>query len=476
MSWLLLIGNSAGADTIAEARLAADQKFQAELSDLVAWCQGQKLADAAKSVEAWQIASPPPATIYLFDLAEPTPLPMADGKSTAGDEFATRFRQLREEQATRLFALARRAVDERRCSLAWELVYAAARQNPDEPQLRRMLGFVRNGDAWHTPFEVKQLKAGRVWTDEFGWLPQTYLARYQAGSRQFAGRWMSAADEARERSDISKGWKIETEHYLLTTNHSLEEGVKLARRLERFYRAWQQVYIRYLMNEGEFKRWFEGRGAGPRDGGGQHDVVYFRTRDEYNAALRPQQPRIEITQGIYFDREHKAYFFAGSEQSLPTLYHEATHQLFHETRPVAKDVGRRDNFWIIEAVACYWESFEELGGYCRLGGADQGRLPAARQRLLVDQFYVPLARLTAYGMFDLQRDPNIAPLYSQSAGLAAFFMHGAGGRYRDSLVAYLDAVYAGRVDATSLSKLTGASSTELDAQYREFLQQLEAAK
>ena len=34
---------------------------------------------------------------------------------------------------------------------------------------------------------------------------------------------------------IRSGWRIDSEHYAVTTNHSLEEGVRLSRRLESLY-------------------------------------------------------------------------------------------------------------------------------------------------------------------------------------------------------------------------------------------------
>ncbi len=176
-----------------------------------------------------------------------------------------------------------------------------------------------------------------------------------------------------------------------------------------------------------------------------------------------------MTLGIYFDTTRKAYFFAGDEQDPGTLYHEGAHQLFQETRNVAPQVGAKDNFWIVEAIACYMESLAAHNGYYTLGGANAGRVPAARHRLLTDQFYVPLAELTATSRQDLQRDPRIAMIYSQSAGLADFFMHAGGGAKRDALNRYLATVYAGRAKPQSLAELMGESFDQLDAQYRDFM-------
>jgi hypothetical protein len=97
-------------------------------------------------------------------------------------------------------------------------------------------------------------------------------------------------------------------------------------------------------------------------------------------------------------------------------------------------------------------------------------MPAARQRLLVDGVYVPLAELTSLGMAGLQAREDLAPLYTESAGLANFFLQAEGGKYRQAWVDYLTAIYTGRATASTLSELTGQSFAELDRRYREYLQ------
>jgi hypothetical protein len=211
-------------------------------------------------------------------------------------------------------------------------------------------------------------------------------------------------------------------------------------------------------------------------------VFYHRNKNEYAAALVKRQPRIAETLGIYFDAEEETHFFAdgdsGAEnENVRTLYHEAVHQLFQASRPSARHVGALANFWIIEGVATYFESLTEhdedrAGRYYTIGEATAGRLPAARERLLKDGFYVPLSQLTAWGKDDLQRQPELARLYSQSAGLAAFLMDAEQGRFREALVQYLADVYAGRDDGRTLASATGVPYEQLDAAYRRYLESL----
>jgi hypothetical protein len=82
---------------------------------------------------------------------------------------------------------------------------------------------------------------------------------------------------------------------------------------------------------------------------------------------------------------------------------------------------------------------------------------------------VPLAQLVRIGMEGLQRDSRLPKLYSESAGLTTFLMHDSGGRYRDPLVRYLDAIYAGRATTKTLAEATGTDYETLDRQYREYM-------
>jgi hypothetical protein len=467
---LLFLAAAARADVV-QARSDLYASYAARLDELAAWCRQQKLDDAATALSSW-LPKREPDQLTLF-------LPPSSSGSTSAEkpvelpEWRKRWQSLRNAQADALMKLAHQALAEKRSSLAYELAVEAVRENPDHEQARKILGYARFQGQWHTPFEIHQLRTGKIWHEKFGWLSKGHLARYEKGQRFAMGRWMPAEEEAALRREMSKGWRVETEHYIVTTNHSLEEGVSLARRLEALFGIWRQVFAPYLFGEAELARRFDGRGKGGI--ARQHNVWYYRTRAEYNDALRPAQAKIDVTLGIYFDESRIAYFFAGEDQDPGTIYHEAAHQLFHERGDVAPQVARENNFWIVEGIACYMESLAKHESYFTLGGANAGRMPAARHRLLADHYYIPLSQLVQFGMEDLQQDPNIARLYSQSAGLAAFFMHDAQERYREPLIRYLGAVYAGRATPDSLAEITASSYETLDREYRAFMSQGETA-
>lgn len=182
------------------------------------------------------------------------------------------------------------------------------------------------------------------------------------------------------------------------------------------------------------------------------------------------------TTGIYISRRRTAYFFVPeSENAKPAfddtvMFHEAVHQLFNETSQVIAMPGEKQNFWLIEGIACYFESLAERDGSLMLGGLDAERTNAARVRLFNDNFYLPLAELCGMRRLSVQRDPRIAPIYTQSAGLTHFLIHSDRGSRRHGLLAALKAVYNGRDDVGTLSGSLNQSYTDLDSAYRAFMQ------
>lgn len=464
-----LAGPPARSDEVTRAAEDLAVKYRGQLEELAKWCDERKLTAQAEKTRCW-VRPRDPNKLYVAVLPKAVgPVRLPEDAPADVVTWHTEFTRLRRQQAAAWYNLSRKAIRTHRASLAFDLVLAAIREDPDHEACRRLLGYQDYRGQWCSQEEVARLRSGQVWHEKFGWLSKAFVSRYENGQRYFNGRWMGAEEEARLRRDIANGWEVETDHYTIRTNHSLEAGVALGKKLERLYGVWKQLFVRYYTTEAQVAALFEGRPRGRPVNLPRHQVVFFRDRDDYNQALRSLVPNIGISIGMYLDATRRAYFFAAEPGDDRTLYHEATHQLFHESRPVSPHVARQAHFWIVEGIALYMESLHEEDGFYVLGGWDDVRLHAARVRLLRDKFYVPLAEFTTYGMQQIQADPRIATLYSQAAGLTHFLIHYDGGRYRDALVQYLSLVYADQADATTLPRLAGASYAELDAQYRAFL-------
>lgn len=464
---LTAVTSRASAGDIGRAAADLRSKYAADIEQLARWCEKNDLPAEAKKTRH-TLGPSDPCKLFVPILPEAIgPPKLPDDAAPKVVEWDARLGRLRRDHAMALYEMARQAAKTGRAGLAFELAITSLQADPDYEPARRLFGYQKFRDQWHTAYEVKKLRAGYVWSEKFGWLPKAYLRRYEEGQRYNDGRWISAKEDAERRRDIRSGWTLETEHYIIHTNHSMEAGAALAVKLERLNRLWRQMFVRYYASEADVMAMFDGRPksqAAPP----QHNVMYFRDRDDYERTLRASLPNIE-TAGIYLERPRCAFFFADKDADDRTLYHEATHQLFHESRPIAPDVGREANFWIIEGIAMYMESLRQEDGFYVLGGFDDQRLHAAQYRLLVDKFYVPLAEFTSFGMEKLQADPRIATLYSQAAGLTHFLVYYDGGRYRDALVSYLAAVYSGRDNLDTLSGLCATSYRELDKKYHEFI-------
>lgn len=470
--WLVI---AVGAVSGRPARCADPQRAYAELADgfdrqldeLAGRAHALGMVAESRRTAAWRPVRQPDR-FYLFLPPEPDDADRGTEPSFAA-AWQSQFDALRRNYAVELWELTAEALRDGRASLACRLANEVLREDPDHGPARQALGYVRVDGRWRASYERDRIRRGEVWHDRFGWIAREDVAEYEQGMRRSGSTWISAEEDQRRRSRVENGWEVGTAHFQITTNDSLEAGVRTARRLETLYALWRQVFADFWIREGSQQRRFL-HGDLFRFTGRPFQITVFRTRDQYVRALRRHQPMIAMTLGIYFDRHRRSYFFAGLEQHPGTLYHEASHQLFHESRQATRQVGKWNNFWIVEGIAAYMESLRNERDYWVLGGRDADRIVAAKSRLERDGFYVPFGELVRMGTDDIQRDPEIQKLYSQMASAATFLMHYDTGRYRAALMQYLRTVYERRAAPGTLAQLTGTRYDVLDEQYREFLQ------
>ena len=115
---------------------------------------------------------------------------------------------------------------------AQRILYEVLYQDPGHTDARVKLGYKKVVDRWCLPYAARQVLRGQVNDPRFGWIRGGDIERYEMGHRRYRGRWISAVRDAQLHARIDQGWRIETEHYLITTNQSLEAGVALGRQLE----------------------------------------------------------------------------------------------------------------------------------------------------------------------------------------------------------------------------------------------------
>jgi hypothetical protein len=445
------------------------REFSNQIEKLAQFCDEKALKDVAATVRSRVIV---PEPLRVDKLPSEMRLEILPG--VIGDEryWQTQLRQLEVDYAKDLYRQSRGALHQGFPSYAYILIREAALHDSDHPQVRKILGFMRLGNEWVTPFAFEQMKTkGNIWHEEYGWLPKSHVERYAAGERNFKGRWITAEKEKEQRRDFKFAWEVHTDHYLIKTNVSLERGVEMGKALEDFYGVFHETFASFFHTPEQLQKLFDGTSKSVRTDQ-PYTVHFYRTREEYLNRLRKFFPDIDQTNGVYMTNDRVAHFyFDAANDHEATLFHEATHQLFFESHHKSRAISERDHFWIIEGIACYMESFQRRNGSFSLGDPKYIRFTGARHNLLNEKYYVPLREFSGYGMQEFQRSPELAKNYTQAAGLARFFMHYQNGRYREAVIKHLAQLYSSdertRERADSLDELTGIDFPELDRQYAE---------
>ncbi|MCH2203560.1 MAG: hypothetical protein MK102_16455 [Fuerstiella sp.] len=420
--------------------------------------------------------------------------------------------KLRQGRAKELYTLARKSLQTGLPSIAYMLIHDVLRLDPDHVNARAIFGQQRFVDPFYTDDDTyagewvsvweAKMRGGRsphIPDKRFGWIPRDHLKRYEDGMRPWKGSWHSKQKDELIRRDFSNAWEIESEHFHVRTNVSLEEGVLLSQRLEAFHEWLRQNFAAFFDTPADLRSRFANAHIRRRRrsrSGKPMEVWYYATEDEYRRMVHNKIPPEIQTNGLYWQPDSRCYFFKNTEHDrLDTLFHEATHQILDiptrkarltAARSLASKTGRqrqewilggRSGFWLIEGLACYFESFEvDDDGTVSVGRPDHIRIFAAQRRLLRDNFYVPLETFCRLGKDQFQQHRNVPQLYSQASGVAHFLMHYEDGRYRDDLVRLLDELY--RPDArnplkqANLSEITDVPFTNLDQLYRDHLNNL----
>jgi hypothetical protein len=416
------------------ARAGIDRLYRDELERLVVECQTRGLLEQARITKAALVPRPPDRQV-IFLLPQSAPRSETDeAERPAVAKWRESFAGLRQAQADRLWTLAQAALDEHHNEQACQLLFEILREDPEHEQARRILQFaVEGGD----PAGGFRHSVPKTRHPDLGWPAGEYR-------------------------------RIHSKHFTITTNHTAAAARHLAEVLEELHQVWSQLFVRHWTSSKALARAFAG-GALTWPHRRSHQVVLFATREEYVRHLKPREPQVEMTRGMYRDAVRTAFFYAGEDSPEPTWRHEATHQLWQEVGDAERDVGAPGNFWVVEAVALYMESAVKYDGYYTLGGPEAPRLQVARYRLLTENYSVPLAQLVSLGKQAMQSNPDLRRLYTQSAGLAHFFMDGQAGRYREAFVQQVHDVYRSGGHCPSIAEQTGRSFEVLDDEYRSFL-------
>ena len=384
----------------------------------------------------------------------------------------TSFMQLRQQRALYFFERAKEEIRKQRKATVHDgmqssnesmrLLTRVLRENPDHKMSRRALGYVKHGDRWVWPNVARQIAQKKEYSSEDGWLRP--LKKTNQSSSQNS---TLTSNNLGTQTSVATQQLFHSDHWHIQSTAGLPHAAVLAKQLELTRFIWRQVFGGFVLTPVELSRRIAGQ-ARPRPTS-LFKVVLLATREEYIHSFEALEPNIGRTLGVYWTPTQTAWFFANQDPAIRTVEHEATHQLFAETWPTSPLAGSKHGMWAIEAAACYMESMKETDFGFTAGGRQTGRVPAAIERLLDDNFFLPLRQLSKLGRSALQNEPELPKIYSQLSGLADFFMNGEQGRYRDAFIEYLVRLYRGTAEQETLWKLCGRSPEELDAAYKRYL-------
>ncbi len=495
-----------------QKRIGIHQALQNDVLALTERCRREGLNDAVQQLTEHathlQTASSqyrPPRMVQL---------PVSEQLPASEKQWRQQLAIHRTEHAKEMYSAARAALRAGFPSLAFAMVSDVVLIDPDHVIARSILGqqkFVDPGreddgtyaGEWVSAFEAKMRLGSppNIYDSRFGWIPASSLTRYEQGLRPWRGDWISDAREQELRRDFRNAWEIRSEHFLIKTNVSLQAGVRMSEQLELFHDWMQQNMAAFFDTTEALQERFEQatlrrskRLPAPMQ------VHYFATRNEYQRRVQDKVPSGVETNGLYWQPERTSYFYAKEDQNdLSTLFHEATHQILDSAtlkeRNLAASVRARrlklkassewilcenSNFWVIEGLACYCESFEIVDGATSAGRPDYVRFDMARQRRLdpAVYFYTPAQPFFALGKNAFQLHPNVSQFYTQASGLVHFMMHYQDGIYRDAFMRLLAAVYRPDPEEVllepSFADISGVSFEELDRQYLLHMQDLDA--
>ena len=248
-------------------------------------------------------------------------------------------------------------LSQRSCE-AIRLLHEALRDDPHHERARAAGGWIRRGDEWLWPEAAKRLDRGEAYDPSFGWMPKAKLERYRAGERPDRGRWVPVADDEARPRDVKHGREFHSDHWEIVSAAGLADARVLADKLEETHDAWRQVFGAYVIEPSDLEKRLTGRGRTLAHT--PHSAILCAGRGQYVSELEPFESRVGMTNGIYWTPTKTIWFFAEADADPPepdpiTIHHEATHQLFTESRADSdkgrQRAGERCGFWASGAAA-----------------------------------------------------------------------------------------------------------------------------
>ena len=443
LNWFLVccdlnVAQDSKATSFWDSRQNLESQFQNELSSLIRDCRSKSLDTDAEFASRFLIVRDPQRQYIFFP---PENEVDANRFGNLTEAISVRLSDILEKHAAALFELATQEAASGNSAWAYQLLHEILFFWPDHRQTRKYLGHRISGDqkkSWRVKPDRLRIKRATKTEKQFNWPAKSY-------------------------------WVASTNNFQITSSANKEQTRELAESLQRWEDVWRQVFFEFHNSGKNLNRWIEGSSKRPISRR-KFKVFFFKNHNQFVESLHDSNPGISASTGYYNDVNRIAYFFADEDPSISdTWRHEMTHQLFQETRSAKPGVFIDGYLWLGEGIAMYLESLVDHGSYATLGGFDSRRLQFARLRRLKEQFRIPIDELSSMSLPEFQALPEIAKVYSQSAGITQYLMTADNGRNQKSLIDFLKLAYTGKLKRSSFEDAIGTSFRQIETGYDEFL-------
>ncbi len=447
-----------------------------EVQDIVEWCLKKGLLDQADE----QIAVIEDLLPEYEDLAE---LREERAEASAGEHDEEELAELLEDYAGKvedankkngkeLFDLAKKCMKAGLFTRAYDLVNAAMVADPDNKKARKILGWVydRRADEWIREWEEEMRDDYVLYGDE-GWVPEDDIEKWEEGLRPFAGEWVTIEEEREKRSQNDyRAWEVESEHFTVKTNLGRAEGWEFCQLLEDYYYEFFRVFIGFYDQKRGSKLAFQTAEAEKK-----HLVHLYPSRDRYLRYVKAEHGNDQLlvnSAGFYSSSIQSSHFYWGAdvEDTLSTLYHEVTHQLFAETKP--RGGGSEGNNWVVEGIASYCETWEKVDG--RWYPGQKTRV----DKMMMAKRYLEQGNFNLRSFVSLDHDgfhetPNRGLHYALACAFSHFLMHFDDELYKEDFVRVVSGYYAGHLENDSLQEYLEVDLPTLQNQFVDYMSNLE---
>jgi len=221
------------------------------------------------------------------------------------------------------------------------------------------------------------------------------------------------------RLPLRDSMRYESKHFVMLSDASTERSTKTLRDIEKFYHVWTQLFFPVWSGNSS---WDHTAIAHRRSPPSKHRLVLVSDANRYRSLVGNEGFNASESTGFYSDSK-RVTFLSDDPEHRETLFHELTHQLLGEAIPVSTRTraGDRENFWLVEGIACYMESTHLLQQHASIGGWHASRLQYVRHSILSGGEEMRIEFMQSEGRAAVQRRTDLAKWY----GFAAAHTHAA---------------------------------------------------